>query len=305
MRRLGPLAVGVIALVVLFILSSAVFTVQQGEQAVVVQFGFPMRDISEPGLRFKVPLIQSVIYFDKRVLDYDAESQEVPTLDQKQLVVDAFARYRIINPLLFFQTVGNERGVEARLGSIMNSALRSVLGDVPLSTVLTPERAGLMRKTTDIANNEAKGFGIVVLDVRIKRVDLPEENMQAIIRRMQTQRGQEARKIRAEGDKEARRIHADADKQERVILAEARNKAEVTRGEGDAEAQRLYNDTFGKDPQFFDFWRTTMAMLRALPKETTTYVGSPDGDFFRYFYSQTGNPAGGRAPAPAPEPAKP
>jgi membrane protease subunit HflC len=301
MRRFGPLAIGLVAIAVFFILISSVFTVQQGEQAVVVQFGFPLRDISEPGLRFKLPLVQNVIYFDKRVLDYDSEDQEVPTLDQKQLVVDTFARYRIVNPLLFYQTVGNERGVEARLSTIMNSAMRSVLGDVPLSTVLTPERSSLMRKLTDIANNEAKGFGILVLDVRIKRVDLPEENMQAIIRRMQTQRGQEARKIRAEGDKEARRIHADADMQQRVILAEARNTAEVTRGQGDGEAQRLYNDTFGKDPQFFDFWRSMMAMQRALPKESTTFIGSPDGDFFRYFYSQQGAaPVLGGAGAAAP-----
>jgi len=283
--RLGA-AIG--ALVLLIIVLSALFTVEQAEQAIVLQFGAPIRPVNQPGLHIKLPLIQTVSYFDKRVLDFDAESQEVPTLDQKQLVVDAFARYRILDPLLFYQTVNNERGVEARLGSIINSALRSVLGDVPLLTVLTPERAALMRRTTEIANREAQGFGITVLDVRIKRVDLPEENMQAIIRRMQTQRGQEARKIRAEGDKEARRIHADADMQERVILAEARKQAEITQGEGDAEAQRIYNAAYGKDVRFFDFWRSMQALTRGLPQGTTTYVGAPEGDFFRYFNSEVG-----------------
>ncbi len=290
--RLGA-AIG--ALILLIIVSSALFTVEQAEQAIVLQFGEPIRPVDQPGLHVKLPLIQAVTYFDKRVLDFDAESQEIPTLDQKQLVVDAFARYRILNPLLFYQTVNNERGVEARLGSIINSALRSVLGDVPLLTVLTPERSALMRRTTEIANRESQGFGIKVLDVRIKRVDLPEENTQAIIRRMQTQRGQAARQIRAEGDKESRRIHADADMQERVILAEARKQAEITQGEGDAEAQRIYNAAYGKDPKFFDFWRSMQALTRGLPQGTTTYVGAPEGDFFRYFNSEVG---AGEARAP-------
>jgi len=283
--RLGA-AIG--ALILLIIISAALFTINPAEQAIVLQFGKPIRPVDQPGLHFKLPLIQTVSYFDKRVLDFDAESQEVPTLDQKQLVVDAFARYRILDPLLFYQPVNNELGVEARLGSIINSALRSVLGDVPLLTVLTPERAALMRRTTEIANREAQGFGIKVLDVRIKRVDLPEENTQAIIRRMQTQRGQAARQIRAEGEKESRRIHADADMQERVILAEARKQGEITQGEGDAEAQRIYNAAYGKDPKFFDFWRSMQALTRGLPQGTTTYVGAPAGDFFRYFSSEDG-----------------
>ena len=296
MKRGGLAGAGIGALILLIIILSALFTVQQAEQAIVLQFGKPIRPVDQPGLHFKLPLIQTVTYFDKRVLDFDAESQEVPTLDQKQLVVDAFARYRILNPLRFFQTVNNERGVEARLGSIINSALRSVLGDVPLLTVLTPERAALMRRTTEIANREAESFGIKVLDVRIKRVDLPEENTQAIIRRMQTQRGQAARQIRAEGDKEARRIHADADMQERVIVAEARKLAEITQGEGDAEAQRIYNAAYGKDPKFFDFWRSMQALTHALPKENTAFIGAPEGDFFRYFSSEAG---AGEARTPA------
>jgi modulator of FtsH protease HflC len=290
--RLGA-AIG--ALILLILVLSALFTVQQYEQAIVVQFGKPIRVVEQPGLHFKLPLIQSVIPIDRRVLDFDAQSQEVPTLDQKQLVVDAFARYRVLDLLKLYQTVGDPRGAEARLGPLINSALRSVLGDVPLLTVLTPERSALMRRATEIVNREAQSFGIKVLDVRIKRVDLPEENMQAIIRRMQTQRGQEARKIRAEGDKESRRIHADADMQERVILAEARKQAEITQGEGDAEAQRIYNAAYGKDPKFFDFWRSMQALTRGLPQGTTTYVGAPEGDFFRYFNSEVG---AGEARAP-------
>lgn len=288
MNRVSLLGAGIAALVFLVVVFSAMFTVQQAEQALVLRLGEPRRVIDMPGLHFKLPLVETVTYFDRRVLDFDAESQEVPTLDQKQLVVDAFARYRILEPLNFFRTVSNERGVEARLGSIMNSALRGVLGDVPLLTVLTPERAALMQRITELANREAMGFGIKVLDVRIKRVDLPEENTQAVIRRMQTQRGQEARKIRAEGEKEARRIHADADMQERVIIAEARKQGEIVQGQGDAEAQRIYNQAYGQDTRFFDFWRSMQALTLALPKETTTYVGAPEGDFFRYFGTMNG-----------------
>ncbi|HLI12714.1 MAG TPA: protease modulator HflC [Alphaproteobacteria bacterium] len=299
MNRSTMLGVGIAILILIIIASSAIFTVQQAEQALVLQFGDPREVVDQPGLHFKIPLIQTVTYFDRRVLDFDAEAQEVPTLDQKQLIVDAFVRYRILDPLRFFQTVSNERGAQARLGSIVNSALRGVLGDVPLLTVLTPERAALMRRITGLVENDAKGFGIKVLDVRIKRVDLPEQNMEAVIRRMQTQRGQEARKIRAEGDKESRRIHADADMQERVILAEAKKQAEILQGEGDAEAQKIYNAAYSKDPQFFDFWRSMQALSRGLPKDTTSYVGPPEGDFFRYFDSMDGT-SDGKKPAAKP-----
>lgn len=296
MSRGGLWGAGIGAFLFLIVVLSAMFTVHQAQQALVLRFGEVVRPIDQPGLHFKLPLIENVVYFDRRILDFDAESQEVPTLDQKQLIVDAFARYRILNPLRFFQTVNNESGVEARLGSIINSALRGVLGDVELLTVLTPERAALMKRITDLVNNEAQGFGIKVYDVRIKRVDLPEANMEAVVRRMQTQRGQEALKIRAEGDKESRRIHADADMQERIIIAEAKKQAEIIQGQGDAEAQKTYNEAYGKDPRFFDFWRSLQALTAALPKETTTYVGTPEGDFFRFFGSEDGTP-GGKTPA--------
>jgi membrane protease subunit HflC len=290
MNRSGLLGAGIGILILLVIVFSSMFTVGQAEQALVLRFGRVVRPVADAGLHFKIPLVENVVFFDRRVLDFDAEAQEVPTLDQKQLIVDAFARYRITNPLRFFQSVNNEIGVQARLASIINSNLRRVLGDVPLLTVMTPERAALMQRITTLVDNEAATFGIKVLDVRIKRVDLPEENMEAVIRRMQTQRGQEALKIRAEGDKESRRIHADADMQERVIIAEAKRTAEITQGQGDAEAAQTYNEAYGKDPKFFDFWRSLQALTKALPKDTTTFIGAPDGDFFRYFSSQTGMP---------------
>jgi membrane protease subunit HflC len=279
-----PLILGLVfAIFALILLLSSVFTVQQSQQALVIQFGEPKRVVNEPGLHFKMPLVQEVVYFDKRVLDFDARQEEVPTLDQKQLVVDAFARFRIIDPLKFFQTVNNEQGIQSRLATIISSNLRRVLGEVQMSRVLTDERASLMLNIRDRVNKEAAGFGVDVIDVRIRRVDLPEENSQAIFARMKTQREQEARRIRAEGAKDAQVVRAEADKQQRVILAEAQRKSEILRGEGDAESTRIYAGAYGQDPEFFDFWRSMQAMTRALTGNTTALVGSPEGAFFRYF----------------------
>jgi membrane protease subunit HflC len=297
MSRGGLLGAAIGVLILAIIVLSSVFTVEPWQQALVLQFGEPRQVVEQAGLHFKLPLIQSVTYFDHRVLDLDARAPDATTVDQRQLAVDAYARYRIVDPLLFFQTVNNERGVEARLGSVINATLRNVISDVPLLTLLTPERGVLMRRITETVDKEARGFGIKVLDVRLKRVDLPDANMQAVVRRMQTQRGQEARKIRAEGEKEARRIHADADLQERVILAEARRQAEILQGQGDGEAQKIYNSSYGKDPAFFDFWRSLQALSTALTKDTTTYVGAPEGDFFRFFGHDTGAAPPGQAPA--------
>lgn len=283
--------VGGILAVLLIVLSSAAFTVRETQQVLIRQFGEVQRIVGDPGLHFKIPFIQNATYFDKRVLDFDAEREEIPTLDQKQLVVDAFARYRIVDPLQFYQAVGNEQGYRAQLSQILSNALRSQIGSITLSTVLTEKRADLMDRITNVVDEESRNLGVEVIDVRLKRVDLPEENSQAIFRRMQTQREQEARRIRAEGDKEARRIRADADKQQRVIVSEARREAEILRGEGDAEAQNLYNKAYTQDVAFFDFWRSMQAMQKGLSPETTTLVGPPDSDFFRFFQSQ--EPAGG------------
>jgi membrane protease subunit HflC len=279
-----PLVLGaVIAALVLIVLLSSMFTVHQSQQALVIQFGDPLRREDRPGLHFKLPLIQEVVYFDKRVLDFDARPEEVPTLDQKQLVVDAFARFVIVDPLKFYQTVNNEQGIQSRLTTIISSNLRRVLGEVQMSRVLTEERASLMRNIRESVNREAAGFGVDVIDVRIRRVDLPEENSQAIFARMKTQREQEARRIRAEGGKEAQVVRAEADKEQRVIVAEARRKAEILRGEGEAQSTKIYAEAYGRDAEFFDFWRSMQALSRGLAGNTTAFVGSPEGAFFRYF----------------------
>ena len=293
--------IGIAVLVVLLAIVglSSVFTVNEREQVLVLQFGEVKRLVSRAGIHFKLPLIQNTVYYERRVLDYDASSQEVPTRDQKQIVVNAFARYRIVDPLMFFQTVNNEQGWEQQLGNIINSSLRAAFGRVDLATVLTPERAVLMRRIADNVKAEATRYGVNVLDVRFKRVDLPEENSQAIFRRMQTQREQEARRIRAEGDKDARTIRADADKQARVIKAEANKRAEILRGEGDGQAQKIYNQAYGQDPQFFDFWASMNAYRDSLGSEATRYVGPAEGDFFRFFGDiegrASGAPEGGEA----------
>ena len=280
--KLPILFIGAMA-TILIVVSQTFFSVRETEQVLVMQFGNPKRIIDTPGLNYKLPFIQQTIVFGKRILDYDANPQEVPTIDQKQVVVDAYARYRIIDALDFYKTVRNELGMQQRLDSTLNDALRALLGDVTLSTVMTPKRSELMADLTKIVSGSVKSFGIEVVDVRIKRIDLPPENSQAIFRRMQTQREQEARKIRAEGDKESRTIRADADKQKRVIIANAKRTAEIERGLGDAEAQRIYSAAYGKDSEFFDFWRSMQAMNKGLSSESTTYIGKPSGDFFRFF----------------------
>ena len=300
MNRFPLVLGGVIAALALILALSSMFQVHQSQQALVIQFGDPLRRVDQPGLYFKLPLIQEVVYFDKRVLDFDARPEEVPTLDQKQLVVDAFARFVIVDPLKFFQTVNNEQGIQSRLATIISSNLRRVLGEVQMSRVLTEERASLMRNIRESVNKEAAGFGVDVIDVRIRRVDLPEENSQAIFARMKTQREQEARRIRAEGGKEAQVVRAEADKQQRVIVAEARRQSEILRGEGDAESTKVYAEAYGRDTEFFDFWRSMQALSRGLPGNTTALVGSPQGAFFRYFQDGAQLPPGpGGAPKPA------
>lgn len=272
----------IVALLGLTVLSSF-FTVFQTEQALVLQFGKPKRLVAAPGFSFKLPIIENVVFFDRRVLDYDLGAQEIPTQDQKQVVVDAFTRYRIVDPLKFFQAAGSELGMESRISSIITNNLQAVFGEVPMAVVLTPQRAGLMNNIFDRVKAECLRYGIEVLDVRLKRVDLPEENSQAIYRQMQTQREQEARKSRAEGDRKAKEIRAEADKQSTIIRAIAAKTAEIQMGEGDAEAQRLYNSAHRLDPEFFDFWVSMNALREGLGSENTRYIGPPDGDFFRFF----------------------
>ena len=307
----------------------ALFTVQQTQQALVLQFGNPIRvinapggltpakegaaeetggqqargnvlgsDNSGPGLYFKIPFIQNVEYFDKRILDIDTGSEEVIASDQKRLVVDAFARYKIVNPLLFFQAVRDEQTANSRLGAVLEASLRRVLGGASFVAVVRDKREALMRTIASQVNQEAEPFGVKVVDVRIKRVDLPEPNMQAIYRRMQTERQQQAAEIRAEGEGASRGIRADADRQVTVIKAEATGESERIRGDGDAERNRIYADAFNKDPDFFAFYRSMQAYEASLKSDGTRLLLSPDSQFFQYFNDDTGKTA--QPPSPAP-----
>lgn len=294
-----PITIGLLiaAAVIVFVALSSMFVVSQREQALVVQLGEPKRVITDPGLNFKIPFVQKVFYFDKRVLNFDAPAQEAPTLDQKQVVIESYAKYRITDALTFFQRVRDQIGAEQRLGPIINSTLRQQLGEIPMSLILTAQRAEFMREITRQVNTAGREFGIEVLDVRMKRVDLPQENSEAIFRRMQTQRQQEAARFRAEGQRDAQALRAEANKQQVVIIADARRQSEILRGEGDAEATRIYNEAYGQDPSFFDFYRSMQALSVGLAGETTSYVGPPAGDFFRFFGDERGAAAGGSSPA--------
>lgn len=279
---------GVIAAVALFLLYNSFFTVHQATQALVLQFGKPVQVITEPGLHFKIPMVQDVVLFERRVLEFDAPKEEIIASDQKRLVVDAFSRYRIVDPLKFFQTVGTEAIVRTRLSAIINASIRQALGGVRLKDIISGERAALMSQIRDIVNNEADDFGIDVIDVRIKRADLPEANSEAVFRRMQTEREREAKELRAEGAEEAQKVRAVADRDKVIILANAKKKAQITRGEGDSKAVRIFAEAFGTDIEFFSFYRSMEAYRNALGSEDTTMVLSPDSEFFRYFGSISG-----------------
>lgn len=285
-----------IALGALFlILLASLFTVHQSQQALVTQFGNPVRVIRDPGLSMKVPFLQSVEFYDRRVLDLDAPSVELVLGDQRRLVVDAFARYRINDPLKFRQAAGNEAQFRSRLEPIIFSALRSVLGEASLFDVLSKDRIRLMDRIKAEANKSLAQFGVELVDVRIKRTDLPEENNQAIFRRMQSEREREAKELRAQGAEMAQRIRARADRERRVLIAEAQKQSDILRGEGDAEAIALFAEGFGKDKDFFDFYRSLQAYRKSLGDGGTTYVLSPDSEFFRYFDApQPGNLVGPR-----------
>lgn len=276
---------------------SSLFTVHQTQQAIVLQFGEPRQVIREPGLHFKLPFVQNVIYVDKRILDLDIQPEEVIASDQKRLVVDAFARFRIVDPLVFYQTVGNEAVARSRLGTILQSSLRRVLGEETFEAVVRDARAQLMERIKESMNREAAQFGIDVVDVRIRRADLPEANSQAIFRRMQTEREREAAEFRAQGQEIAQRIRANADREVTVILAEATRNAEIIRGEGDACRNRIYAAAYGVDPDFFAFYRSMQSYERALEAGDTKAVLSPDSEFFRYFSNPNSRVAGGERAA--------
>ena len=279
------IAAGVLIVVTAYL---TLFTVYQTQQALVLEFGKPKRVIKDAGLNWKVPFIQNVEFFDKRILDLDATSQEAIASDQKRLVVDAFLRYRIVDPLRFYQTVRDERIARQRLSTILESSLRRVLGESSFIAVVRDEREDLMKQITKQVNANAKDFGIDVIDVRIKRADLPEANSQAIFRRMQTEREQEAAQIRAQGEEVARRIRAEADRDVTVLKAEATRESEVLRGQGDAERNNIFNKAFGRDPDFFGFYRSMQAYEEGLKSSDTRLLLSPNTEFFRYFNDPSG-----------------
>ena len=270
------------------------FIVTQGEQAMVLQFGRPVEQHTEPGLKFKTPFIQQVKIFPRKTLSVDPQPEEVILSDQKRLVVDTFARYRITNMLLFNNTMGDISIASDRLNNIINSVTREVLGNVPLRVegkdigVLSTQRADIMHKIRDQASLAVKDNGIEIVDVRIGRADLPPQTSQSIYARMQSSRQQEASGYRAEGDKSAATTKADADRQRTVLLAEAEKQAQILRGEGDAEATKIYAEAFKQDPEFYAFYRSMEAYRTALPGDNTTFMLSPDGDFFRYFRDENG-----------------
>jgi len=275
----------VVLAVVLVVASSSLFTVQQTQQVLITQFGQPIRVVREPGLHVKLPFIQTVIVFDRRLLDFDAAGEEVILGDQRRLIVDSFTRYRITDPLLFFQTAGaSEAGIRARLNSIVTSSLRRVLGSEPLLNVLSTDRGRIMGEIRRQVNEEAQRFGIEVTDVRIRRADLPDENTQAILNRMQSERERVAREARAEGAEVGVRIRAGADRERTVLIAEGQSQGEILRGQGEQAAIRIFAEAFQRDPDFFQFWRTMQAYREAFGEGgDTRLLVSPDSEFFRFF----------------------
>ncbi len=261
----------------------SIFIVKEINQAIVLQFGDPKKIILKPGINFKLPFIQNVVYLDKRILNLDTPPEEVIASDQKRLIVDAFARFQIVDPLKFYISVGNERVARSRLSTIINSRIRNVLGQQELQTLLSQDRTKQMSLIQEGVNNEAKNFGIKIVDVRIKRADLPQANSDAIYRRMQTEREREAKEFRAKGAEMAVTITSTADKEVTVILADAEKKSQIMKGEGDGTRNKIFADAFGQDPQFFAFYRAMQAYEKALIGGETSLILSPDSEFFKFF----------------------
>ena len=265
------------------VMFQAAFIVKEIDQAIVLQFGNPKKIITDAGLKFKLPFIQNVVFIDKRILNLDNAPEEVIAADQKRLIVDAFARFQIVDPLKFYISVGNERVARSRLSTIINSRIRGVLGTQELSTLLSKERAKQMAIIQNDVNEEAKSFGIKIVDVRIKRADLPQANSEAIYKRMQTERQREAKEFRAEGAEIAAKITSTADKDVTVLLANANKQSQIFKGEGDGQRNKIFADAYGKDPEFFGFYRAMQAYETALIGGDTSLILSPDSDFFKFF----------------------
>ena len=296
----------VVALAVLIVAYTSLYTVYQTQQALVVRFGKPVGVVTDPGLHMKLPW-EAVITVDRRILDLEALPQELIASDQKRLSVDAFARYRIVDVLKFYQTLGSIEAAKSQLNNIMNSALRRVLGEATFQEVVKDNRSQLMARIRDQVDREAESYGISVVDVRIRRADLPEANSQAVYQRMQTERQREAAEFRAQGAQRSQEIRARADRDVTVLIAEATSTAEQTRGEGDATRNQIFADAFNKDKDFFSFYRSMQAYETAFQHNDTRMLLRPDSEFFRFFVAPSGkaaSPASGAA-APAPQPGAP
>ena len=277
-KILLPVVAGVVFLIFLLL-----FVVKEINQAIVLQFGDPKKVIVDPGLQFKIPFIQNVVFLDRRILNLDAPPIEVIASDQKRLIVDAYARFKIIDPLKFYISVGDERVVRSRLSTIINSRIRNVLGQQSLATLLSEDRTKQMEIIKDGVDKEAESFGVDIIDVRIKRADLPQANSEAIYKRMQTERQREAKEFRAKGAEMAVTITSTADKEVTVLLANAKKQSEILKGEGDGQRNKIFANAFGKDPEFFSFYRAMQAYEKALIGGDTSLILSPDSDFFKFF----------------------
>lgn len=269
--------------VVLILLSGSIFTLNQTQQVLILQFGEPKRVINAPGIKFKVPFLQNTIFFDKRIIDLTIAEQEVIASDQKRLIINAFTKYKIIDPLKFYTTVRSFSGLESKLSAILDSSLRQVIGEVTLNELLTENRILIMDRIKEVVSKESEIFGVQIIDVRIMRADLPKENSDAIFARMQTEREKEAKEIRAKGAEEAQKIRAEADKTKTITLAAAKKKSDLIKGNGEGEASKNYANSFGKDPEFADFYRSMKAYKEAFKNDKTKMIVSPDGEFFKYF----------------------
>lgn len=289
MNRVSQGILGGLVVVSLFAIMSSLFIVHQAETALVLRLGRVRDVIVEPGLHFKVPLIENVVRYDARILDLDPPAEQIILADQKRIDVDTYTRFRIANPLQFFQAVRSEEAARARLREIVNNSVRRVLGNVMLPGVLSPEREQIMRHMRDQVNAAAQNLGIEVVDVRIRRADLPPEASQAIYRRMESERQREAAEARAQGFERAQQIKAGADRERTVLLAEAQRQSQILRGQGDNEANKTYAQAFTQDPAFFNFYRSLEAYRQSLGSSETTYVLSPDSDFLRYFSTAPGH----------------
>lgn len=280
---MNKLYITIVAIFATFILlSGSLFTVDQRHTAVVLQFGEAVRTIDNPGLHIKIPFIQNVRFLDKRILNVTAEEKELTASDEKRVIVDAFAKYKIVNPVRFIKTLNNYSGANLRLNKLLESSMRTVIGRVPLNTLLSEKRSDLMLQIRDLVHNEAVSFGIKVIDVRILKSDLPHENSEAIYSRMQTERLKEAKQIRAEGEEAAARIESRANKEKQVLLANAFMEAQEIKGIGDAESARIYNLAYSKDPEFYQFYRSLIAYKASLSNDNTQFVLSPTSEFFKY-----------------------